>query len=143
MTEGLQNCNLNGSWCGGKTMASSTSIRTSWAFRLGNNQHVSITVRLTFHDLYGGSLLPCEFFLFRDDEIKSRYSNNPSSQSSYVVSKLRLITTVVLKSTSLQRDGPISGNSNYLLKSVTICGSHCVNQVLVQPTYSVMFLLTQ
>jgi len=35
MAESLQNCKLNGSMCGIKTMESSTGVRTSWAFQIG------------------------------------------------------------------------------------------------------------
>jgi len=35
LTESLQNCKLNGNLCGGVTMVSSTTVRTSWMFYTG------------------------------------------------------------------------------------------------------------
>ena len=34
-TDNLQNCELNGNWCGAVVMASSTSVMTSWTFDIG------------------------------------------------------------------------------------------------------------
>lgn len=67
MTESLQNCKLNGSWCGAVTTATSTSVTTSWAFRIRSHGNIALfsKARVAFVFLYVYFYIPFVSIFFR------------------------------------------------------------------------------